>query len=100
MIVMNAREVRVAKRLIDLRNFSLYHDTSEDWLVRYAVQESLRGRRLADVLRDEIVLRRCDAVARGHLLDQPEAVRAICASTLELLHRQLGDAAQGSAPAA
>ena len=88
----------MSKRRIQLANFSLYHDTSEDWLVRYAIQESSRGRRLDDVLKDEIVLRRCDAVARGHLLDQPDAVRAICASTLELLRRQT-DAAGRHAPA-
>jgi hypothetical protein len=102
MIVTNAakRGAPMAAGPIDLRNFSLYHDPNETWLARYAVQEAARGRRLEDVLNDEMVLRRCDAVARGHLLDEPEAVRAICASALELLRRQMDGGARQRPPAA
>ena len=73
----------------ELDDFSLFHDTSEDWLARHLVEEARRGRRLQDVLRDEDVCRRCDSITRAHVLDRPEVVRALAGIALDRVREQI-----------
>jgi hypothetical protein len=74
---------------LDLNDFSLYHDVSEDWLAQHVIEQARRGRRLADILEDESVKARCDAVARAHILDRPEVVHALSTYSVDALHREI-----------
>jgi hypothetical protein len=63
------------------------HDSDLDWLCRYAVIQSHRGRSPHDILADQTVVGRCAAGTRRRLLDQPEVIQAVSADTLERLRR-------------
>ncbi len=63
------------------------HDSDLDWLSRYAVIQSHRGRSLHEILTDPAVVERCTASTRRRLLDQPEVIQAISSDTLARLHR-------------
>jgi hypothetical protein len=77
---------------LDLSDFSLYHDISEDWLAQHVIEQARLGRRLADILQDESVKARCDDVARAHLLDRPEVVHALSTYSVEALRREIAAA--------
>jgi hypothetical protein len=61
----------------DLTTLLRQTDPNEDWLARHVVTQAQRGRRLADVLSDPIVTRRCDAITRARVLDRSEVVEAL-----------------------
>jgi urease gamma subunit len=77
---------------LDLSDFSLYHDISEDWLAQHVIEQARLGRRLADILEDDSVVARCDDVARAHLLDRPEVVHALSTYSVEALRREIAAA--------
>ncbi len=66
--------------------FEFFHDSDLDWLCRYAVIQSHRGRPLREILTDRAVVERCGADTRRRLLDQPDVIEAVSQDTLERLH--------------
>ena len=74
---------------LDLNDHSLYHDVTEDWLAQHVIEQARLGRRLADILEDESVRARCNDVARAHILDHHEVVRALSTYSVESLRREI-----------
>jgi len=67
----------------------MFHDSRLDWLARYVIIESHRGRSLSEILEDETVVERCDRAARAHLLDMPAVVEALCADAVARVRSEI-----------
>lgn len=61
----------------------------EEFLARYVIRESRRGRTLADILADPYIANRSTAEERARLLERPEIVQAIGEQTIEDMRRDL-----------
>jgi hypothetical protein len=61
----------------------------EQYLARYVVRESGRGRSLREILDDPYVVNRSTPAERARLLDSPEVVEAIGESAVAELRRGL-----------
>jgi hypothetical protein len=70
----------------------LMRSRREEFLGRYVIRESRRGRSLADILADPYVANRSTADERARLLERPEVVQAIGEQTIEDMRRDLGSA--------
>ena len=67
----------------------MFHDNRLDWLARYVIIESHRGRGLREILADEAVASHCDASTRAHLLDMPAVVEALCADAVARVRTEI-----------
>ena len=67
----------------------MFHDNRLDWLARYVIIESHRGRGLRDILADEAVASHCDDSTRAHLLDMPAVVEALCADAVARVRSEI-----------
>ena len=79
----------------------MFHDSRLDWLARYVIIESHRGRGLRDILTDEEVVRRTDDATRRRLLEIPVVVEALCADAVARVRTEIarGSVAPGRSPA-
>jgi len=86
----------------DLSEFFRRPDANEDWLARYLVTQARRGRRIADVLQDPVVLRRADAGTRARVLDRSDVIEALAENAVAQVRDEIargGMAARGARPA-
>lgn len=77
----------------------MFHDNRLDWLARYVIIESHRGRGLREILADEAVASRCDEATRAHLLDMPAVVEALCADAVARVRSEIARGPQVPPPA-
>jgi hypothetical protein len=75
--------------MFDLSQFFRRSDAAEDWLARHLVTESRRGRRLADVLQDPAVVRRCDARTRVSVLDRSDVIEALAENAVARVRAEI-----------
>ena len=70
---------------------SLFSSTRrEQYLTRYVLRETAKGRSLDEVLTDPYIRNRSTPEERARLIEQPEIVKAIGASRIDELERALG----------
>lgn len=74
----------------------MFHDSRLDWLARYVIIESHRGRGLREILADEEVVRRTDDATRRRLLDMPAVVEALCADAVARVRTEIARGAVGA----
>jgi hypothetical protein len=72
-----------------LSDFLYVSSADDDWLARYVVSQARLGRRLVDVLRDPIVMRRCDASTRARALDRSDVVAALAEIAVGNVHDEI-----------
>ena len=69
---------------------SLFSSTRrEQYLTRYVLRETAKGRSLDEVLTDPYIRNRSTPEERARLIEQPEIVKAIGASRVDELERAL-----------
>lgn len=69
---------------------SLFNSSrSEQYLTRYVLRETAKGRSLDEVLTDPYIRNRSTPEERARLIEQPEIVKAIGASRVDELERAL-----------
>jgi hypothetical protein len=70
---------------------SLFSSTRrEQYLTRYVLRETAKGRSLDEVLTDPYIRNRSTPEERARLIEQPEIVKAIGASRIDELELALG----------
>ena len=67
----------------------LMRSRGEEFLARYVIRESRRGRPLASILSDPYIANRSTAEERARLLERPEIVQTIGEQTIEDMRRDL-----------
>lgn len=77
----------------------MFHDNHLDWLARYVIIESHRGRGLREILADEAVASHCDDSTRAHLLDMPAVVEALCADAVARVRSEIARGPMTAPPA-
>jgi hypothetical protein len=80
----------------DFTTLLQHTDPNEDWLARHVVTQAQRGRRLAEVLNDPIVTRRCDAITRARVLDRSDVVEALSEIATTRLRDQIAQGGPAS----
>jgi hypothetical protein len=76
----------VARLTSFLRNpfsFLFAGSSKEERIAAYVIREHERGRPLAEILADPYIRNRCTPQEQARLLDRPEVVHALGASTVE-----------------
>jgi hypothetical protein len=83
--------------MFDLSHFFRQSDATEDWLARYLITESQRGRRMVDVVQDPAVLRHSDARTRARVLDRSDVIDALAENAVAHVRDEIarGDVAVG-----
>jgi len=75
--------------MFDLSQFFRHSDATEDWLARYLVTETQRGRRVSDVLQDPAVLRHSDAAMRARVFDRSDVIQPLAENAVAQLHAEI-----------
>ena len=78
-------------------SFLFVSSRREEYLARYLLRESARGRSVQDVLADPYVRNRSTTAERARLLERPDVVAALGESAVADLRRSLGDGGPAAA---